>query len=417
MCTRLPPAKRSRSAPPATAKTLEKHVSLLRGAPPNAENQPQTERTMERAEKMMTDRARRAQARAAAQSMDRESEMTCLEAASVRLEVTRKHYRETWKEFKDWARKTQRKIANDVDLDSAAARYVEMLFVSSETGVAAGNFLLASIQWHRPQLQAMGRKSLPRLRRALRGWRNLEPSQTRLPLSWEIIAAIVNWMLLQGHREVALLLWLAFEMYCRPGELLKVRVVDLVPPLPRASSAHKFWAVTLHAREAGSMSKMGEFDECLRLDLPRQTGLGAALRLMLAERLGPSAGVKMTSSDIPRPWSAAPLFTVKLPLVRSLVVKAAAALRFEGLPRIQLYQWRHAGPSHDFACGARDLEEIRRRGRWKTWASVRRYEKGARVTEMMHRLLPASREHAVKCAEQLSLIVSGQRFPLTPPGA
>eukprot|EP00973_Karenia_brevis_P068349 9507587-Karenia_brevis.AAC.1 len=51
-----------------------------------------------------------------------------------------------------------------------------------------------------------------------------------------------------------------------------------------------------------------------------------------------------------------------------------------------LYQLRHSGASRDFQAGHRTLKEIKRRGRWKTDSSVRRYEKGGRITDQLQKL-------------------------------
>lgn len=49
-----------------------------------------------------------------------------------------------------------------------------------------------------------------------------------------------------------------------------------------------------------------------------------------------------------------------------------------------LYQLRHGGASHELLTGFRDVPGPMKRGRWKTLASVRRYEKGGRVHQQVH---------------------------------
>ena len=51
-----------------------------------------------------------------------------------------------------------------------------------------------------------------------------------------------------------------------------------------------------------------------------------------------------------------------------------------------LYQLRHGGASHEVASGRRDLPPRMKRGRWSTLMSVRRYEKGGRLAELLGRL-------------------------------
>ena len=65
------------------------------------------------------------------------------------------------------------------------------------------------------------------------------------------------------------------------------------------------------------------------------------------------------------------------------------------------YRLRHGGASHDFVNKLRDLTEIQHRGRWKSTASVRRYQKGGRLTQLMNALPKQVQQHAIKAASKL----------------
>jgi hypothetical protein len=54
--------------------------------------------------------------------------------------------------------------------------------------------------------------------------------------------------------------------------------------------------------------------------------------------------------------------------------KAVPFLRMDGIG-VRLYGLRHGGASHDRSLGVRDLREIQQRGGWRSFTSVRRYEK------------------------------------------
>lgn len=95
------------------------------------------------------------------------------------------------------------------------------------------------------------------------------------------------------------------------------RGMDLVPPLGKG--------IHLHARWSAS-SKTGEWDEVLTSDLGRQLQLGPALMRVF---LSPSAGAS---------WATAQ------PLFRA---------------------------SHDFVRKPSTLDEVRCRGRWRSWARER----------------------------------------------
>ncbi|CAK0857499.1 unnamed protein product, partial [Prorocentrum cordatum] len=93
---------------------------------------------------------------------------------------------------------------------------------------------------------------------------------------------------------------------------------------------------------------------------------------------------------------------------------AVAALGLRKLGACHGLQLRRSGPSHDHAAGLRDLEQIRRRGCWRSWGSVRWYGKGGRLTEQPHQLGGLQREHAEGCARLLSRASHGRPSALVP---
>ena len=126
------------------------------------------------------------------------------------------------------------------------------------------------------------------------------------------------------------------------------------------------------------MSKTGVTDESLVLDLPRQQSIGPFLAKLLQARLAPhrrsATGVLM--SDLP-------LFTGSVNDTNRAIADAVAALDLTRLGRVHAYQLRHGGASHDFACKTRTLRDIKRRGRWATWGSLRRFEMGSRLIQLL----------------------------------
>eukprot|EP00974_Lingulodinium_polyedra_P079346 7685044-Lingulodinium_polyedra.AAC.1 len=55
-----------------------------------------------------------------------------------------------------------------------------------------------------------------------------------------------------------------------------------------------------------------------------------------------------------------------------------------------LYVVRHGGASRDAAGKLRDLTAIQKRGRWASLASIRHYERHARVQWILHRMGPTA---------------------------
>ena len=54
------------------------------------------------------------------------------------------------------------------------------------------------------------------------------------------------------------------------------------------------------------------------------------------------------------------------------------------------YSLRHGGASHDRSTNSRSIQDVRKRGNWKAWQSVRRYEKSGRLGMELRKLTPAT---------------------------
>ena len=134
-----------------------------------------------------------------------------------------------------------------------------------------GQYALASVCFIRLELGPLRGADPPRAQLALKGWGRLCPSMYRLPLPWEVAAAIAMLLLGRGLREEAIAVLLATAAYLRPSELFRVRRRSLVSPMPRAGGRHSAWSLTLHelADESSVASKTQEFDETIRIDLAR----------------------------------------------------------------------------------------------------------------------------------------------------
>ena len=157
-----------------------------------------------------------------------------------------------------------------------------------------------------------------------------------------------------------------------------------------------FWTLLLHTYvdESSRPSKTREFDESLMLDLPEHQFWGVAFSRLVAGR----------ASD-------AKLFPFSTPnTLAILMCQYATEL---GLPEIPLpYQLRHTGPSMDFASGARELLAIKRRGRWRSDASLRRYESGGRVTSQLMALSARVRAHAIESSHRIRGMLLGRQAAL-----
>ena len=179
-------------------------------------------------------------------------------------------------------------------------------------------------------------------------------------------------------------LMLMMACYHRPSESFSLQPEDLVPPVVDAHSAHQHWAITLHPRERGDPkpSKTGVFDESIQLDLPEHKYLGllcAKMKLLRAEGF--------------------PLWPHTYAELGVEFKRAVEQLKYP--QGTEMYQLRHTGASADFASNKRTIEAVKRRGRWRSDISLRRYEKGGRITEVLRRLTPDQRTFAISSWQQL----------------
>lgn len=334
-----------------------------------------------------------------------------LQSASVTPRTLRA-YSGHHQRYQLWLARHVLRPCTEAEHDEALSRHLDELYLDGE-GSATGQKVFASVLFYEPSLAGRSGAKMPRARASLKGWKKLAPPTSRLPLPFEVMAGIVNAMWAAGETQEALWVWLSFELYLRPSEAGGIRAVDFVPPVA-GREAHKAYSVTLNASERRQPSKTGEYDDSARLDLPRHAPLAAALARMLDRRLGQHwrrVGHGGAAHDM--------LFTVPAEAVREAFRRAGERVGVsQHLGPLHMYMLRHGGASHDYGSGARRLDEVRLRGRWRSWGSLRRYQKGGRLGQQLHRLPPDVLDHVNCCADSLGAVVSGRRTPVVQsPGA
>ena len=75
------------------------------------------------------------------------------------------------------------------------------------------------------------------------------------------------------------------------------------------------------------------------------------------------------------------------------------------------YQARHSGPSIDLALHRRELKAAKKRGRWRTDRSLRRYEKAGRLLRVADRWSAGQRAHFSRSAEVVEALILGRGDP------
>lgn len=336
--------------------------------------------------KQKEEKARRALARQAVFGTEiaRGGEQTILEKYSIG-KAGAARYEKSVSDFDSFA--AIRRLSNDREetLGNAVALFFKDCFMDGD-GAHVGNTLLAALKHLRSHTKKW---SLPRAEKAIKGWRRLCPPNSRLPIPRSVVAGIVNELVRMGHHRLGVGVWLSICCYLRPGELLSLEMKQIVGPAPGGGSGSQMWSVLLHPREDLAPSKTGSFDDSVPLDLPEHPGVIAALS-MLKARLRPDEK----------------LVPMNIATYERLFNQAATGAGVSGLDPLP-YCLRHTGPSHDRAENRRSLMEVKKRGRWASDASVRRYEKGGRVSQRLQTLSLATQRRCADAESHISMILGG----------
>ncbi|CAE7886307.1 unnamed protein product, partial [Symbiodinium necroappetens] len=178
-----------------------------------------------------------------------QGERSILELSSVK-EPQRRDYAKKLDGFYGFVAQHQLQIADTKALDAALCDWADILYLNGE-GCNYGDKLLAALEFERPEFAREGKVHLPRYRRALKGWRRMAPTQTRLPMIEFIKGAISGVLLKRGRRSMALFNEVTFSTYARPGELLRVCAEDFVKPNQDQNHA----VIVLSPLERGESSK------------------------------------------------------------------------------------------------------------------------------------------------------------------
>ncbi|CAE7255618.1 unnamed protein product [Symbiodinium sp. CCMP2456] len=321
-------------------------------------------------------------------------EMTVLEEASV-SKGTRDRYAKIWTVLKPMVTGRTGRLLPRLKVEQMLCGHLKDMYMDGED-VASAQYTVAALMFHNPSLRSKGMTSLPRVKQSLTGWKRLAPEKSRLPIPFEALALIFMFLVQSGRCEIGLFLLVSFMLYLRPSEGLRLRTQDVVRP-SRKRGAFSFWTFILHPQEMQIPSKTREFDESLQLDLDYHNEVGNALARVL----------KFTAKQPEEK-----IFKFGLEEANQALEDAATAVGLQKLGSIHLYRLRHGGASHDFVHKLRDLASIQLRGRWKSMASVRRYQKGARLAQLFNSLDSAVQTECLDAAKLGKVIARQNNWPV-----
>ena len=264
-------------------------------------------------------------------------------------------------------------------LDEACSAWADMMFMEGHPAYL-GERLYASLQDLWPALNAHGSVRLPEFYRCRQSWRRRAPGRSRTPLTLTQLRLIVDWVLRRRLPAMALWLVVCFTTYYRPSEVFSLRVGDLLRPTRRL----RHHGLQLHPFEMQVGSKARQFDDGVPLDSEIFPWLPKAMVRTL--RLNQRAATDK-------------MFDFQYKELLSLFRQACEELKVRDP---SLYRLRHGGASHDAATRMRTLQEIKRRGRWASDTSLRRYEKRTWLQAEEAKVSPTQQCRAIEIERNLA---------------
>ena len=309
--------------------------------------------------------------------------------------AARRNYETAFGEFLRWSANAGFPVVDEKNIEMCLLGFLDHLL---EEGAALykAEIAIASVADAMPELGMLA--SRPRLRRALRGFRKQRPPRSRAPVAKEIMAAIVNMLMNDGHSAMAFMVLIMFFSYCRPGEVRSLKRKQFLRPA-RTRGPLSHWSIHLAPQSdrptaSQQITKTGTMDDTVIMDRPMWM---AALIAKLCKGLAPDDFV----------------FAIDESLSVNLFRLAGQRL---GIPKLCLYQLRHGGASEEMLDGSRLPEVIQARGRWRTQTSVRRYAKPAQLQRLLNSMPEAKLDYARKSFEALGQLVRHELAPWPPPG-
>jgi hypothetical protein len=184
-------------------------------------------------------------------------------------------------------------------------------------------------------------------------------------------------------QDAGLAVLIADEAYLRPSEVLSLGSENLVEPQASGGLGYQHFNLVIRARELMQPTKIGAFDDAVRLDRPVPgNDWKMLLHPLLHRRRGLGTLWTFKHKDFVACWKQA--------------VEAIGVQHYD-----KPYLLRHSGPSQDRSANWRSLEEVQQRGRWSTRSSMTRYEKHSRLQHGWARLPVEVRDLATVVQGQL----------------
>ena len=314
--------------------------------------------------------------------------LTAAEHGAV-TEATETLYRYYFQAFEAWVSRSNQ-VMSLASAEANLLEYLNQIWILDRS-LGEAELTVASARHLLPGLASSRAVPMPRVERALKGFRRTRPTRSRHPLPLEVMAGIANFIVAQGHWLMAAMVVIIFVCYLRPGEALKARKEDIVKPTGGLNPGLQVFGLIVAPQERPSEpSKTRQWDDTISLEWP--AWIKDLVTMLLV------TGLSTLLFDVcPRQF---------------LIMWKSAVKALKLLPSTVPYQFRHGGASEDALVGRRSLQAIMMRGRWRSDKSVRRYTKPVQVQKLLNGLPSKLKNHCLACARGLQAIMMRQQRPI-----
>lgn len=271
--------------------------------------------------------------------------------------------------FEAWAKHNNRQL----DKSRKVAKHMRQYFYSKYKaghGPAIGRNTLYGWVHLRCDNQQKGLRQLSQCARSIKGWAKHVQETSKDPCPQNTAWTISEWMLENGFVDAGKCIPIQLDGYMRPSDaLMLTRQHILKPSLLAGPPFDTCWGAVLAPQHERQRMKNGEFDCGVVFGINDRAWVAQYVSYLYTSSHG---------SDRLFP-------SLTLESYEYAFRKATQALDLQDL-HVTPHTMRHTGPSHDRFCKAISLEEIGKRGHWKSLSSVRRYEKHACLLRQLNRL-------------------------------
>ena len=308
-------------------------------------------------------------------------------------DLSSSHYRASFHSFQMWCQRAALPAPGPgAQLQISLIDYLDAVLEDGGSRSTA-EYAVAAVRSTFPIYSGKAGLPMPRVDRALRGFRRVTPARSRFPMPMAVTAAIAVSFMALGDWQGGAQILLTHYCYLRPCEVRALRNCDLLAPIPGENPGLAFWTLLIAPSERDERTKTQTTDDTLLLDHP--PWLGEVLSQFRGEKAANEFLFPNDQKHLLRQWRH---------VLDALGVKDAC-----------LYQLRHGGASDDHLAKRRPLLEIMARGRWSSTASVLRYAKAGKVQKIYNDLKKNEQLFVNWCSENLELIVKGVIEPQLPP--